>query len=78
MQVIGYDKIDREAWSALVRESETGNWFQSPAAFDFFASMPELFKPFAIGLVKEKINQNEHSAEDAAAIKKDKESNQKN
>lgn len=42
--------IDRKQWDALVRKSETGNWFQSPEAYEFYASQPELFKPFAIGI----------------------------
>ena len=28
----------------------TGNWFQSPEAYDFYADQPELFKPFAYGI----------------------------
>lgn len=50
MRVVAYNDIDRAAWSALVRESRTGTWFQMPEAYNFFASQPELFKPFAIGL----------------------------
>ena len=49
-QILNYSEIDRQQWSALVRTSETGTWFQSPEAYDFYASMPELFKPFAIGI----------------------------
>jgi hypothetical protein len=30
--------------------SETGTWFQSPEAYDFFASMPELMEPFVYGV----------------------------
>ena len=29
-----------------MRTSETGTWFQSPEAYDFFASLPELMEPF--------------------------------
>ena len=42
--------IDRNEWSRLVVSSSTGTWFQTPEAFDFYASQPELFKPFAIGI----------------------------
>lgn len=42
--------IDRKQWDALVKASATGTWFQSPEAYEFFASMPYLFKPFAVGL----------------------------
>lgn len=50
MKILSINNIDRKEWSALVAASATGTWFQSPEAYDFFASMPELFKPFAIGL----------------------------
>ena len=46
-----YEQIDRAEWAALVQSSSTGTWFQTPEAFDFFASMPELFTPFAFGLI---------------------------
>ena len=36
-------------WSRLVQSSSTGTWFQTPAAYEFFASQPELFEPFVIG-----------------------------
>jgi len=32
-----------------VQTSATGTWFQSPQAYAFFASMPELFRPFVVG-----------------------------
>lgn len=55
MRIVTYHQINRTAWSALVMESETGTWFQSPEAYAFFASMPELFAPFAIGA--ERVNE---------------------
>ena len=48
--VLTYEQIDRNEWSKLVASSSTGTWFQTPEAFDFYASQPELFKPFAIGI----------------------------
>ena len=45
-QILTYDQIDRQQWSELVQTSETGTWFQSPEAYDFFASLPELMEPF--------------------------------
>ena len=45
-----YNDIDRAAWSRLVAESTTSTWFQMPEAYDFFASQPELFEAFAIGI----------------------------
>lgn len=53
MKIFTDNEIDRGNWSRLVETSATGTWFQSPEAFDFYASMPKLFKPFAIGLEKE-------------------------
>ena len=50
MKILSINNIDRKEWSALVAASATGTWFQSPEAYDFFASMPELFMPFAIGI----------------------------
>ena len=52
MKVIGYKDIDRAEWSALVKASATGTWFQTPEAFDFFNAQKELFKPFAIAIEK--------------------------
>lgn len=53
IQVLIYEQIDATAWSALVQSSSTGTWFQTPEAFEFFQSQPELFKPFAYGVVNE-------------------------
>lgn len=52
MGVLSINNIDRTEWSRLVASSSTGTWFQSPEAFDFYASIPDLFKPFAVGLSK--------------------------
>ena len=49
-RILIYSKIDRQQWSELVQTSETGTWFQSPEAYDFFASMPELMEPFVYGV----------------------------
>ena len=48
--ILTYDLIDRQQWSELVRTSETGTWFQSPEAYDFFASLLELMEPFVYGV----------------------------
>ncbi len=50
LHVVCDKDIDRRAWSRLVAESQTGTWFQSPDAYDFFASLPELFDVFAVGI----------------------------
>ena len=51
MKILSINDIKRNEWSRLVASSATGTWFQTPEAYDFYASMPELFKPFAIALV---------------------------
>ena len=51
MRVVEYKNLDRAEWSELVASSSTGTWFQTPEAYDFFASQPGLFKPFVVGVV---------------------------
>ena len=50
MKILSSKDIDRDEWSRLVRESATGTWFQTPEAYDFFVSMPDLFRPFVVGI----------------------------
>lgn len=50
MRVLSINDINRAEWSALVKASVTGTWFQSPEAYSFYESLPDLFKPFAIGI----------------------------
>lgn len=45
-----YELISQNEWKNLVIESETGNWFQTPEAYEFFVSLPELFRPFVVAL----------------------------
>ena len=49
-RVLTYNEIDQEQWNALVRDSATGTWFQTPEAYAFFASMPDLFRPFVVAV----------------------------
>ena len=53
MKILKYCEINRNEWSALVASAATGNWFQSPEAYEFYASQPELFRPFVVGLENE-------------------------
>ena len=53
MQNVGYNDIDRAEWSRLVQTSATGTWFQTPEAYEFFASQLELFKPFVVAVKSE-------------------------
>lgn len=50
MKILGYSEIDRNEWSRLVASSPTGTWFQTPEAYEFFASQPDLFRPFVVGV----------------------------
>ena len=47
MKLLRDSQINRAQWESLVRKSRTGTWFQTPAAFDFFASLPDILTPFA-------------------------------
>ena len=48
--VLTYEQIDRIEWSRLVLGSDTGNWFQTPEAYSFYESLPDLFRPFVVGI----------------------------
>ena len=49
-QILTYNRLDRQQWNTLVRTSETGTWFQSPEAYDFYTSLPTLLEPFVYGV----------------------------
>ena len=53
MEIVNNRDINRTEWRALVASAATGNWFQTPEAYDFYASKPELFKPFAFGVTND-------------------------
>lgn len=42
--------IDRLQWQALVETSPTASWFQSPDAYNFYASLPEMMTPFVVAV----------------------------
>ena len=46
IHILTYEQIDRNEWGKLVRKSKTGTWFQTPEAYEFFASQPIIFQPF--------------------------------
>ena len=48
--VLTYEELNRNEWSRLVASSSTGTWFQTPEAYEFYASQPELFKPFVVAI----------------------------
>ena len=51
--ILTYEEINQEQWKKLITKSSTGTWFQTPEAYAFFASMPDLFQPFVVGIEKE-------------------------
>ena len=53
MKILSNNDIDRDEWGALVKTSATGTWFQTEEAYEFFASMPELFRPFVFGVASD-------------------------
>ena len=53
MLISGIEHIDRQAWLQLVRESPTATWFQTPEAYDFYASLPQMMTPFVIAVTRQ-------------------------
>lgn len=53
IRILTHSEIVRTKWAELSYKSNTGTWFQTPEAYDFYASMPELFTPFAVGVDKD-------------------------
>lgn len=49
-RVLSAEQIDRKLWSGLLGKSRTATWFQSPEAYDFFASLQEMMTPFAFAV----------------------------
>lgn len=53
MSVIVENKlINRELWSALVRESSVATWFQTPQAYDFYDGL-SFFEAFAVAIAED-------------------------
>ena len=55
MKVLSRNDINRDEWGAMVASSFTGTWFQTPEAYSFYESMPELFKPFVVAVKSEEL-----------------------
>ena len=49
-RVLTYPDIDPQQWNELVQSSPTATWFQTPEAYEFYASNPEEMTPFAVGI----------------------------
>lgn len=51
--ILSYSEIDKAEWGALVVGAETATWFQTEAAYLFFASLPTMMHPFAYGVAED-------------------------
>ena len=49
IQLLTYPDIDPQQWQALIDRSPYATWFQTPEAYEFYASNPEEMMPFAVG-----------------------------
>ena len=49
-QLLTYPDIDPQQWQALVDRSPYATWFQTPEAYQFYASVPNEMKAFAVGV----------------------------
>ena len=50
VKILTYEQIDQQQWQTLVDQSPTATWFQTPEAYEFYASNPEEMTPFAVGI----------------------------
>lgn len=53
MEILNGINIKRKLWYKLTHVASTSTWFQTPEAYDFYASQPDLFKPFAFGVTND-------------------------
>lgn len=51
--ILSYSEIDKAEWGVLVGSAETATWFQTEAAYLFFASLPTMMRPFAYGVAED-------------------------
>lgn len=49
-KILTYNEIDKHQWQALVDQSPTASWFQTPEAYEFYMSVPGEMIPHAIGV----------------------------
>ena len=50
IKLLTYPEIDPQQWQALIDRSPYATWFQTPEAYDFYASLPAEMQPFAVGV----------------------------
>ncbi len=50
IKVKQYENINLQRWRALLEQSATATWFQTPEAYDFYSSNQEELMPYALGV----------------------------
>ena len=50
IQILTYNEINKQQWQLLLEQSATATWFQTPEAYEFYASLPAEMQPFAVGV----------------------------
>ena len=50
IQILTYNEINKQQWQSLVEHSLCATWFQTPEAYEFYASLPAEMQPFAVGV----------------------------
>lgn len=53
IKILTYHEIDIQQWNELVQSSPTATWFQTPDAYQFYASVHNEMTPFAFGVERE-------------------------
>ena len=55
LKILTYNEIDKRQWQALVDQSPTASWFQTPEAYEFYMSVLHEIMPFAVGVSECKV-----------------------
>ena len=50
IEILTYNEINKQQWQLLTEQSATATWFQTPEAYEFYASLPAEMQPFAVGV----------------------------
>jgi lipid II:glycine glycyltransferase (peptidoglycan interpeptide bridge formation enzyme) len=50
INILTYHDIDQQQWQQLIEQSATATWFQTPEAYEFYASLPAEMQPFTVGV----------------------------
>ena len=60
MLLTDYKLLDLAQWQQLLSESPVASWFQSPEAYAFFCSLPELMQPFIVAVIRSESSPQAH------------------